>query len=270
MKLPFWKLSGAGNDFILVEERSVGRVPRPVLARRLCSRRASIGADGLLLMRPRRAPPRLEYFNADGSRAFCGNGARCAFGWMSALGFTGRKAALMTASGLIEGEIVAWESGALRGRVRTSMPLVRVLSPGLRLKAGGRAFELAWLDSGVPHAVARVGALEDFDVLRFGRLLRRHPAFLPAGTNVDFIRIGPDGLSLRTYERGVEEETLACGTGAAAAAAAAHIWAGIRSPARILTRSGALLRASFTPGAQGYAVRLEGPVEITFKGEVHL
>ncbi|MBI5243992.1 MAG: diaminopimelate epimerase [Elusimicrobia bacterium] len=270
MRLRFWKLSGAGNDFILAEEPSLGRVSRPVLARRLCGRRTSIGADGLLLIRLRQTPPRLEYFNADGSRAFCGNGARCAFGWMFALGLAGRKAALMTDSGAVEGEIAAWEKGALRGRVRTTMPLVRVLSRSLRLKAGGRVFELALFDSGVPHAVARVGALEDFDVPRFGRLLRRHPAFRPAGANVDFIRIGPDCVGLRTYERGVEDETLACGTGAAAAAAAAHLWAGLRSPARILTRSGALLRASFQPGAEGYAVRLEGPAEITFKGEVSL
>ena len=122
-------------------------------------------------------------------------------------------------------------------------------------------------------AVARVGPLEGFDVLRFGRALRRHPAFHPAGANADFIRIDGGRDRVRTYERGVEDETLACGTGATAAAVAAHVWTGLRSPARVATRGGAVLRASFAASSEdgaAYSALLEGPAEITFKGEVRI
>ena len=121
--------------------------------------------------------------------------------------------------------------------------------------------------------MARVDLLEGLDVFRFGRALRAHAAFRPGGANADFIRIARGSLSLRTYERGVEGETPACGTGAAAAAVAAHAWSGLKSPVRVLTRGGAVLRARFAPlepGGQAFSMQLEGPAEITFKGEVSL
>jgi len=277
VRVPFWKVCGAGNDFVLVDSASVPSLTGPALARRLCPRRGSIGADGLLVVRAGRAdkeqgaPAALDYYNADGSRAFCGNGARCALLWIFAQGRSARKAQIRTGSCLLSGEILAWDARRGRGRVRVSMPPARI-ARRLRLKAAGRAFDVLLIDSGVPHAVARVARLETLDVLRFGRALRRHPAFLPGGANADFIRIGRGSLRLRTYERGVEDETLACGTGAAAAAVAAHAWSGLRSPVRVLARGGALHArfAPLGPSRDAFSMQIEGPAEITFQGEVRL
>jgi diaminopimelate epimerase len=271
MKRPFWKLSGAGNDFILVTARSIQGLSRPRLARRLCRRRASVGADGLLVLAPAaRGPSRLEYYNPDGSKAFCGNGARCALAWLHAERPGLKTLALRVGKALVEGTLASWDARTSRGRLEVAMPTARLLRKGLRLRVCGRVFDILLFDTGVPHAVALVRGLEGFDLVRCGRALRRHPALGPSGANADFIRIAGGLVSLRTYERGVEDETPACGTGATAAALAAHLWAGLESPARILTRGGAVLRVSFSREAAGWKVSLEGPAEIVFRGEVDL
>ncbi|HAH05170.1 MAG TPA: diaminopimelate epimerase [Elusimicrobia bacterium] len=263
MTLPFWKLSGAGNDFVLALRKDLTSRPEPALARRLCPRRGGVGADGLLVLDLAARPPRLDHFNPDGSKAFCGNGTRCALAWLHAAKAAGRAPALSTAAGLVEGEVVRWDRRRGRGTLRVGMPEARLLRSGLRLRALGRLFQGELFDTGVPHLVVRA---DPGSLLRFGPALRRHPALGPAGANVDFIRLARGSVSLRTYERGVEGETLACGTGAVAAALAAKR----ASPVRVFTRGGAVLRVFFTQAGAGWKVSLEGPAEIVFKGEVAL
>ena len=265
--LSFVKMSGAGNDFILLE--TAPRRGLPDLARRLCSRRTSVGADGLLVLRRGDSGrPRVEYYNADGSRAFCGNGNRCAAWWMHQRGWAGRRFSLETLGGRVEAVVVG------RERVLIRMPEAKNIRLGLRLSAAGRKWTVHALDTGVPHAVVETRRLEDFPVVEAGRALRRHKAFGPAGANVNFMRIetarGPL-VRIRTYERGVEDETLGCGTGVTACALCAHLLKGLRPPIRVHTRGGDVLSVNFRRGDGRFTdIRLEGPAKVTFLGEVKL
>jgi diaminopimelate epimerase len=257
MKLPFWKLSGAGNDFVLVEAQGLGSRSRAALARRLCPRRSGIGSDGLLVVGSG-PEPRLEFLNPDGSRAFCGNGTRCAAWWLHERG-AGLEFSLRTCAGPIRCVVVG------KNRARTSMPPPRLLGRTDRLEAAGRTLELCAMECGSPHALAFVSNLEGFPVEAAGREIRGHPAYLPEGTNVDFVETRRHAVFLRTYERGVEGETLACGSGAAAAGY--YAWSVMRwkPPIRIRT-GGGWLRVLFDEGSGD--CHLEGPAAVVFHGEV--
>ncbi|MBI4375509.1 MAG: diaminopimelate epimerase [Elusimicrobia bacterium] len=256
----FYKLSGAGNDFVLIR-RPPGRLP--ALARRLCDRRGGIGADGLLAVSP--AGLRVDYLNADGSPAFCGNGARCAALWMHDHGWTKglREFSMKTSQGRVLARVLGREKVSLR------MPAPSTLRLGLRLEALGRRFKAHALDTGVPHAVVPVDDLDHFPVVETGRALRHHRAFGRAGANVDFIRVTASEVRLRTYERGVEDETLACGTGVVAAAIVARRLSRLRPPIRVRVRSGESLMVRFDGGAAlPSEVWLEGPCRQVFTGEI--
>jgi len=264
-RLPFWKLDGAGNDFVLVDARRVSPRAAPALARRLCARRTGAGADGLLLVRaPARGRlARVLYFNADGSRAFCGNGLRCAAFWMRRRGWTGAVAEL--AAG--QGTFTARAAGA--GRMRLSMPAAARVRRKLRLRAKGRTFFADAADTGAPHAVIAVSAaaLERIPLSEIGPLLRRECALGSRGANIDFIARKGAGLKLRTFERGVEAETLACGTGAVAAALLSSPERDGRFRKAVFTRGGACLMVRWIR-AQGRVkdVSLEGPARVVFEG----
>ncbi|MFA5137593.1 MAG: diaminopimelate epimerase [Elusimicrobiota bacterium] len=267
MPLRFVKMSGAGNDFILLRGKVTGL---PALAKRLCPRRSSIGADGLLVMyeistRVRRLPkghgavphPRhgFRYYNADGSRAFCANGCRCA-AWYAYLNrWAGRRFVLGTDAGPVECRIAGEE------RVRILMPAARIVR---RVRANG--LDATCVHTGVPHAVVRVrrsSALARLDVRGLGRALRRHPVFGRGGTNVDFLALSRGRAFLRTYERGVEDETLACGTGAVAAA----LLCAKRGPVK-LSAPGGSFTVDFRPLGDGRFtdVWLEGPARVVYEG----
>jgi diaminopimelate epimerase len=248
MTLPFVKMSGAGNDFILLRDAA-----KPgLLARRLCARRTSVGADGIILMKGLS----FRYYNADGSRAFCGNGCRCAAWYAYRSGLAGRRFTLKTDAGPVECRIIG------RERVRIAMPTARILR---RVRADG--FAATCVDTGVPHAVVRVRASElpGLDVRGLGRVLRRHPSFGRGGTNVDFLALSRGRVALRTYERGVEDETLSCGTGAVAAA----LLCAERGPVR-LSAPGGSFRVGFRPlgGGRFTDVWLEGPAKIVCEGVI--
>jgi diaminopimelate epimerase len=267
-RLSFTKLSGAGNDFILVDGSLPRLPPAPALARRLCCRRSGVGADGLLVVR--RDGPSVAYYNADGSKAFCGNGTRCAAWWMHLRRWAGRDFSMRTISGPVAAQITGSE------RVRLTMPLPKSFRWNLRLAAAGRIWKTHFLEVGVPHAVVEVEKIDPFPIVEIGRALRHHKAFRPHGANIDFIlksRVGKTRkpLPIRTYERGVEDETLACGTGAVASAFCAYFLYGAPSPVRIATRGGDVLTADFkTVRDQLTEAWLEGPARITFQGEVTL
>jgi len=265
--IPFSKLSGSGNDFILVDNRD-GRIPQEKLsstARALCRRKFSVGADGFIALEDaEKADFRWRFYNADGSSAeMCGNGGRCAARFAAARGIAGERLCFETLAGVIRAEV--------RGsRVKLQLPPPGALDPDREIPLEGGAVRASCLNTGVPHAVIRVDDLEAVDVDGLGRRIRLHPAFAPAGTNVDFIhRLEGARIAMRTYERGVEGETLACGTGAVAAACiASHAWS-LASPVDVLTRGGEVLTVHFTPAPEAGGFRdlfLEGGTVWVYDG----
>jgi diaminopimelate epimerase len=259
MKLRFWKMSGAGNDFVLVEG-ALGR-RGPALARRVCDRHRGVGADGLLALSRRGKKIRLDYWNADGSYAFCGNGTRCGSLWAHARGWAkGSRFPVSTIRGALEVVLTG------KHRAEVSMPAPKSFWLGLRVKALDREWTVHFVDTGVPHAVVFVPDVEKIAVKELGRALRFHKAFGRAGANVDFVQVKNGRLILRTYERGVEDETLACGTGIVAAAAIAHALNKTGDRVKVRVRGGDILNVSFDRGS----ARLEGPGVVTFTGEVSL
>lgn len=260
MRIPFFKMSGAGNDFVLLDGLPAGR-SGAALARRLCDRRRGVGADGLLVLSKKGGRTRLDYWNADGSKAFCGNGSRCGAIWAHARGWTkGKEFTLSTDGGPLTARLTGKERAAVR------MPEPKGQRLGLRLGARNRAYAAHFVDTGVPHAVILVPDVEAVDVRTLGRFFRFHKAFGQPGANVDFVQLKKGVLHLRTYERGVEDETLACGTGVVAAAAVARALGKAGDRVTIRVRGGDELHVTFSDGATW----LEGPGETTFHGEVNL
>jgi diaminopimelate epimerase len=259
MKVPFWKLSGAGNDFVLLAGLPKGR-SAAALARALCDRRLGVGGDGLLVLSRRLSGIRLDYWNADGSSAFCGNGSRCAVIWAAEKGWLkGKEFTLETNRGPLAARLTG------KGRAEVSMPAPKGLRLGVDVKTAGRSFQAHYVDVGVPHAVVFVPDIENVDVQGVGRALRFHKAFGRAGANVNFVEMRKNDLAVRTYERGVEAETLACGTGVVASAFVARVLGFGGAPVRVAVRGGDVLSVSFDEGP-----RLEGPGAIVFSGEVSL
>ncbi len=264
-KISFFKMSGHGNDFILIDNRS-GEVQEALLPRLIpgaCRRRLSAGADGLILLEPSgRADFKWRYYNADGSRAeMCGNGARCVSRFAYLKGIAGKSLTFEGDTGLVEAEI-------LGTRVKVKMPPPRRLVLDETVETGEGPVRLSRVDTGVPHAVVAVADLEAVDVQRKGRTLRFDGHFSPAGTNVNFIQRRKDGgIAVRTYERGVEDETLACGTGAVAVAVVTAEKEGIKSPVHILPRGGGYLTVHFQRTSAGFDdVFLEGEARVIYEG----
>ena len=277
--IPFVKMVGTGNDFLIIDavHQRVGslRTPWARIAQAMCDRRYGVGADGLLLLEPSRiADCRMRVLNPDGSEAqMCGNGVRCVAGLVSQ--WPGRRSdvvSIETLGGVVTAEV-------RRTRVRVRMPTPRHLRLGLRLEMDHQPWRLASVDTGVPHAVAIVDRVDQVDVERVGRQLRFHRLFQPRGTNVDFVEVNPEHprrLRIRTYERGVEGETLACGTGVTAAAVVHALCqadgrTGRRAPGTVAhqieveTRSGETLTVSLTVVDRGGAKRV---TDVTLEGAV--
>jgi diaminopimelate epimerase len=257
MQIPFWKMHGAGNDFILVDDRKL-HFPAADTAFivRLCDRRRGIGSEGLLLIQPSvTADFRMRFFNPDGSEAdMCGNGARCIARLAHEIGAAPAHMRIETAAGLLRAEILPpW--------VRLHLPPPKDWRLNLSIVWNNSEIPLHFVNSGVPHAVCVVEDLAAIDVSAFGTYIRRHALFIPAGTNANFIQItGPDSFAIRTYERGVEAETLACGTGITAAALVAEKLGLVRAPVRVTTAGGDTLEVSIFP------LTLTGPAEHVFQG----
>lgn len=219
-EVPFYKMTGSGNDFVVLDgrvERPEGWTPARIAA--LCDRRNGVGADGLVLLTPEGPGVRMIYFNADGSRAsLCGNAALCATRLAARLGLAPAEGMrLLTDAGVVESRCAAGD----RAEIRFSDAALPAPAPSIPLEAGERA---AWLGTvGVPHLVLLVDDVRAVDPVGRGRALRFDPRTGPQGANVNFVSppLEPGGpWPIRTYERGVEGETLACGTGAVAAALA--------------------------------------------------
>lgn len=264
-KIKFWKMSGAGNDFVLLTGGRLNTAALTKLAVKLCDRKLGVGADGLLCVNKGAADSvSLRYFNSDGSEAFCGNGSRCAAWWAYSSGLIKLKEFILRT---ISGELPVTVMG--KENVKMRMPDVGEVSLGRGWAWPKPVRSVYFLNTGVPHAVARVEDLEGLDVDGVGRLLRFHEAFGTQGANVDFVRVSGSKVYVRTYERGVEGETLACGTGITASAVALALTGEVKSPVTLAARSGDTFRVWLKPaGAGAKEIYIQGPAKIVFEGEI--
>ena len=286
MKLHFHKFDGAGNDFILVDTRGQDLQLTPEQVAHLCHRRFGIGADGLMTLSddPSGSDFLMRYYNSDGHEAtMCGNGGRCIAAFAHLLGLPtlslakgrgvpvalrarpcaqkgGRGSSTLNFNGpdgLHQAIILLWDEERRLGLVDLTMRPVACNT--IRREPEG------WfLDTGSPHLVVRVDDLEHYDVVGEGRRLRNLTDRWPEGTNVDFIEDAPDGsLTVRTYERGVEDETLACGTGVTACAI-------VTGNQRIHARGGDFKVTFKSTGTSYEDIHLIGPVSLNFEGDVQI
>jgi len=265
--IPFFKMSGSGNDFIIIDNRNLvvpeDRIDELVVGS--CRRKMSVGADGLILIEDSEiADFRWRFFNSDGSLPdMCGNGARCAARFAFLHDIVGRKMAFETLAGIIEAEV-----GDTGVRIRMTDP--EALTAELALELDGQPLTVGSINTGVPHVVMLVNDLDAMDVVATGRAIRNHKKFAPEGTNANFVARTADGeIFIRTYERGVEDETLACGTGNVAAALLLAHKHGLDSPVSLITRSGSRLTVHFTRGGNRFGdVFLEGDARVIYRGEL--
>ncbi len=272
--MEFTKCQGAGNDFILIDNRD-GKVYKkieelgvdlPTFVRKLCAFHTGVGADGLILIEEPDNPEndfKWQFFNADGSVAeMCGNGSRCAVRFAYEKGIAKKEhVKFETLAGVIE----AWikENGRV---VRVQLTKPFGLKTDFKIPLGNVELEAHFLNTGVPHVVVHREDLERFDVKTYGSKIRYHEMFSPAGTNVNFIKPLSEGeIAIRTYERGVEDETLACGTGSTAAAIIAYLKGLVKQkPVKVHTKGGEILTIDFDDKLE--KVYLEGKVYKVFEG----
>jgi len=280
-KIDFVKAVASGNDFIILNYQ-LPITNYQLLAKKICDRKYGIGADGLLVLEKSKiADVRMRIFNPDGSEAqMCGNGARCvAFYFKSKISrqksrdpdiSSGKnqksKISIETKAGIIDSEVRGFN-------VKIKLTNPKDIKLNIPLKINNRILKVNFINTGVPHTVIFVEGLDKIDVVNLGRIIRYHKKFMPQGTNVDFVEIKDDeNIRIRTYERGVEDETLSCGTGAVASAIISNIKYQINIEEKnykvnVYTRDGEILRVYFERKDKNFKnVWLEGKVKIVYKG----
>ncbi|SPE51843.1 Diaminopimelate epimerase [Verrucomicrobia bacterium] len=269
MVLEFTKMNGAGNDFVLVDNRAqTVRLTRDQIVR-VCHRQRGVGADGLILLVPSasgKTPWAWDFYNCDGSMGeMCGNGARCFARFVQKHAGSNGDLSFETRAGIIH----ATFHGA-QVTVGLTRPEHLKLHEQIRLSEGWQTVHT--IDTGVPHAVLFVMEANDSMVQMLGPQIRHHPHFSPRGTNVNFVQVlGHDHILVRTFERGVEAETLACGTGVTASALIASLIHKFNSPIKIRVHGGDELEVSFKENNGAFEeVSLTGPAEFVFEGEVEI
>jgi diaminopimelate epimerase len=269
MILEFTKMNGAGNDFILADNRDRKIKLTTAQIARLCHRQRGIGADGLLLLAPcesGKAEWAWEFFNSDGSTAeMCGNGARCFARFIQKITGAPRQTTFETGAGVI--------TAAFDGeRVTVNLTAPKDLRPAEPVKTSAGPLTVHSLNTGVPHAVIFVPDADQAMVQQIGAEVRYHDHFKPRGTNVNFVEVlGANSIRVRTYERGVEGETLACGTGVTASALIASRIHGFTPPIKVQVQGGDTLDVSFAEsGGEFSDVKLTGPADFVFTGRVEI
>lgn len=266
MKIAFWKMHGAANDFILVDDRQLTfpAADKAWMAA-VGARRTGVGCEGIILIQPStQADFRMRFFNPDGSEVdMCGNGARCVARLAHDIGVAPARMRFETGAGMIAAEMVGD-----RVRLEMTAPKDWKLNATLALSGGARSY--GFVNSGVPHVVMEVDDLDKVDVATVGAAIRYHQDFSPKGTNANFIKVtGPDSLKIRTYERGVEAETLACGTGMVAAGLVAGRMGRVKAPVKITCASGDVIEVNYTlSGETAVDVTMLGPAAYVFTGEL--
>ena len=268
MRIPFVKMAAAGNDFILIDNRR-GALKKglPGTAKKLCDRKHSVGGDGILLLeKSKKADIRMRILNPDGSEAdMCGNGVRCLARFAVDKKIAKNSHRIETGAGIIEAAV----NGAV---VKAHLTDPKNFRGAVELDVEGRKEKIHFIDTGVPHAVIFDPELDRAAVDSRGREVRVHEHFAPKGTNVNFVKVNRDGsIAVRTYERGVESETLACGTGSTASALVSASLEGLKSPVKVHTSGGEILKVYFKHERGRWSgVYLEGLVQTTFEGSVIL
>jgi diaminopimelate epimerase len=264
-EIPFYKMVASGNDFVVIDNRKQV-VSEPVsFAREICRSHTGVGADGVLLIEnSKKADFKIRILNADGSEAeACGNGFRCTtLVAHERLGLPPRQR-FETLGGVLEGEVR--KKGV---RVRLATPEDYRDREVIRIS--GRELHYYFIRFGNPHVVIFAEGLSGLPVFDIGKAIREHERFKPAGTNVNFVEVtGPQAISVRTYERGVEQETLACGTGSAASAVVSCLRGYTRPPVQVKTSGGELLTIDFKKtGEKIEEVYLEGEAHVVFEGKL--
>jgi len=267
MRIPFFKMSGSGNDFILIDNRNniLSSLQLNQFARKVCRRNVSVGADGLIVIEPsEKADFKWQFFNSDGSEAeMCGNGGRCVARLAHLLGIAQEKMSFETRAGIIHAETAD-------RKVKIELTPPTEIRMDIRLPLESGTVVLHSVNTGVPHVVVFKDSLEEIDVQDTGRKIRFHPSFQPAGTNVNWVKVIKSNLlEVRTYERGVENETLACGTGIVASALIASINKEVLSPVHVKTKGGEILTVYFRRRDNTFEdVAFEGEVNVICQGEL--
>lgn len=261
----FWKMSGSGNDFVFLDGRTPGVESLETVEAigRLCSRTEGIGADGVVVIQPDATEQfRIRYFNRDGSRGeLCGNAALCSSRLAVQLGFANPGGfRFSTDVGVISGRIVGDEA-----EIELQATHGLRADAGIPLESGER--RIGFINTGVPHLVLHVDDADSVDLMRRGAELRYH-ASLAAGANVNFLSAAGDRWRMRTYERGVEGETLACGTGSVASAAILECWGLAKSPVELLTTSGRILTATVRTMGTEIRPSLKGEGRLVYSGQI--
>ncbi len=269
MTIPFTKMNGAGNDFVIIDNREsiVPDKAKVNFADKVCNRRFSVGADGVIFIENSdKADFRWDFYNSDGSSAeMCGNGARCAAQYAVDNKIASPNLSFETIAGIINAEV-----GDKTIKVKLTPPQDFQQDRKVDLDSGSHSIDS--IDTGVPHAVLFSDNVKNEDIRAIGSAIRNHKEFAPAGTNVNLVELtGKDSIKIRTYERGVEDETLACGTGATAAAILAAKRKRVVAPVTVEIASGCELKIHFDPSlSNGFGdVILEGPAEINFQGTLN-
>ncbi|MBN1384523.1 MAG: diaminopimelate epimerase [Elusimicrobia bacterium] len=267
MEVNFAKMSGCGNDFIVIDNRKKIVKNPSRFAIKYCHRKKGIGADGLLLVenpsaRRNRRNFRMRYFNSDGSHAsFCGNGARCIAFFAYRKKIASKKMRFESDAGSIPAEIKGCN-------VKLKMPKPKDIKLDFTITVEGKKYNVSFADIGVPHIMVFMKDIKNIDIDNLGRKIRHHKEFRPAGTNVNLIKvINKNKLQIRTYERGVEGETLACGTGAVASSIVSVLKGYVSSPVSVLTRGGEILKVYYDNPSAG-KVYLEGKVDLVFENKI--
>jgi len=263
-KIAFTKAIASGNDFVIIDNRANHHTLEwSSFALKVCNRKTGIGADGLLVLEASdKADVKMRILNPDGSEvSMCGNGSRCV-----TLYCKKSPIRIETIAGILEGELPS------KNRARVKMTDPFDLKKDLDISLDGKAYKVHYVNTGVPHVVYFTNDIESFDVTKIGKAIRYYKDFQPDGTNADFVKVlDKQSISVRTYERGVEDETLACGTGATASAIIASVIKDIPSPVDVKTKSGETLTISFDKAKDDIRkVYLEGEVRLERNGEIDL
>ena len=260
-------MSGSGNDFVIIDNRVPVIDPelKRDFVRKVCALKSSVGADGVIFVENSdKADFGWDFYNSDGSSAeMCGNGGRCVARYAYEKGIAPEKHSFETIAGIITAEV----SGPM---VKVKLTAPHNLRQGLTVEFDGVSYEVGSLNTGVPHAIIFSNDVDAENIREIGSGIRHHSIFAPAGTNVNLVeKKGDRSIKIRTYERGVEDETLACGTGAVASAIMASSRNMVTSPVEVETRGGEILKVYFEK-SNGAAISawLEGLTKIAFEGTI--
>ncbi|MFC2061854.1 diaminopimelate epimerase [Elusimicrobiota bacterium] len=274
MNSKFTKVEAGGNDFILIDriKAASSDIDWSKAVQSLCKRKTGIGADGVLLLeKDAEHDFVMRIFNPDGQEVeMCGNGARCSAYYYS-LKENADNVNFSTIAGIMRAEIGA------NKMVKLSLPDPTGTEIDILIKLEDKEMSVSYINTGVPHVIVETDKIDALDVEKMGRSIRYNERFAPEGTNADFVQVtGKSSLDVRTYERGVEEETLACGTGVIASAVIESLRGKVSPPVKVKTRGGEILKVYFSKKDEEdlltrvYNIKLEGKVNRVYEGQVDI